>query len=314
MPFDPNTGAWVSGGDHPWNMPSTSAGDIIGGFNSYDVFQKNQEQARLHNLMGQLQLDRGQYEFGQEQDQNEKWDQFQHDVAMDPAMDESQLESKLIAASPEKGALAAITGANARRDTIKSNELRSDMKLHADAIKVGSESGEDAFQAMIAKHPDHPELANALRSFQTGTGIDARAAKAAADTRLAEDKSQLLEATMPQSIEGAKLRNDVLRAKSAILRAGKTSGTEGTKLKLSAMRLFLATAKSIRDEQYANQIMKSDSVTYQSASKEINDLMPVVEKMMNEIGTNQQPVPGKKGAAPVTGAPPAGAQILDLTQ
>jgi len=51
MPFDPNTGVWVTGGDRPWQMPTFSAGDALSAFNSYDAYRRNKEAGVLDMIL-----------------------------------------------------------------------------------------------------------------------------------------------------------------------------------------------------------------------------------------------------------------------
>ena len=51
MPFDPETGVWISGGDRPYSLPATSSGDVLSAFNSWDAYQRSQQQRTLEILM-----------------------------------------------------------------------------------------------------------------------------------------------------------------------------------------------------------------------------------------------------------------------
>lgn len=51
MPFDPETGNWTNPVDRPYGLPATSAGDVLGAFNTYGEYQRNRDARLLDTIL-----------------------------------------------------------------------------------------------------------------------------------------------------------------------------------------------------------------------------------------------------------------------
>lgn len=321
MPFNAVTGAWESGGDHAWTMPSTSAGDIIGGFNSAEAFRQNQERERLSNLLSELVLRQGEFRFGEEQAQSRREDDFRAGLQPRVAAG-SGMEMAPELDSPEK-IDAAMMGLDpkssfnvmSRRDTAASNlrYRQAGLRLseYGKAVRAGQDS-ELLSQKMLEEFPDMPQLAQSLRGMKidpkTAGVIDlntARASNIDADTALKNQKYALLEQLNPKTVEGRQAMNELIRAKVSLEQMRvKGGGATPADRRFAATQLWRAVSYLTKMNDIRSGALVEDDNTKKIlvdiATTMLNDNKNILSSEGESVvATTNNPAPKKKSSKPV---------------
>ncbi len=287
MPFDPATGAWYSGNDKPWNMPSTSAGDIIGGFQSYDTYQQNQEARDLENMLSQFTLEKGQYGLERQKADDSQMDYFRTQA---PYMDDEGLENAMLTLPDPTRAQTAYLNNQNRRDTTTRAEAMKTFEALRKAIANGEADAASASADFAGKYPEYTQHAQMLSSMKRNPNKVTKQGLDEAKTDVTTATFDRMTRMTPIMEKNANLKNQIMQVdklnKELKLKKAKAGGTTGKKpmtyaQKLSAMRFIAAMKIKVRGTFEENLLM-GDDPAYQDSIKAFQELIEDTEQMLME--------------------------------
>lgn len=313
MPFDPVTGAWSNPVDRPYSLPTTSAGDIIGGFQSYSAYEREQERQKLAKMIQQLQLDKGTYDFERQQYEDTQFDEFSRSL---PGMNPDQAEQAILGLANPTKAQSSLGSINAQRDRQRVAEAKTMMVQLQRAIQDGSMDPMQAGAQVDAAFPDYPHLGNSLRMMKTKPTNVGKSELMAAQTDNLAAKTEHLRKMSSLLVQSQKLRNDWQRAKNKVgpnAGSGSTDPYRAAKFLAALHRSRAAILASQRNESFTNQILKSDDPEYAEINKQIEEELAAIDSTIDmvESGLTPQAAQPKANQGDV---PPPGATIIDLTK
>lgn len=314
MPFDPVTGSWSNPVDRPYSLPTTSAGDIIGGFQSYSAYEREQERQKLAKMIQQLQLDKGTYDFERQQYEDTQFDEFSRQL---PNMDPDQAEQAILGLANPTKAQSSLGSINSQRERQRITQAGTAMRNAQKAIMEGSGDPAQLASEMDAAFPDYPHLGNSLRMMKTRPAVIAGTENAGARTDNLNAKTEHLRRMSQLLVDSQRLRNEWQRKKNA---AGVTAGRSGSSDPYRAMKFLAALhgkraaiLASQRNETFTNQILKADDPEYVAAKQQLEQELNEIDSLISEVEASVEPgsVTPKANQGDV---PPPGATIIDLTK